>query len=166
MEQLDAVLEAFATAVATTLREMAGVGATVRATNRASGVEGSGDVSAVIRLDAQAEGWLVLSFPPATAAALARRVLVEVGGEPDAGMVRDCAAELVNVVAGQAKTLLFGTPNHFTLSTPTVHTGPVDAPRRFVITFNSEAGDFSLLLYPPVAAAGTGAGEPHAGRGG
>jgi CheY-specific phosphatase CheX len=156
------LIEAFTTAVATTLREMAAAEVVVRDASRASGGEGLADVSAALRLDADAERWLILSFPRATAAALAGRVLAEVGGEPDEGMIRDCAAELVNVIAGQAKALLFGTPHHFTLSTPTVlAAGPSGvADGRTVVRFDSDAGAFTLHLCPPPAAAGAGGGGP------
>jgi CheY-specific phosphatase CheX len=160
----DELIEAFAAAVPATLREMAGVEVVVRDTVRASGGEGPADVSAALRLDGGVERWLVLSFPLGTAAALARRVLAEVGGEPDAGMVRDCACELANVIAGQAKALVFGTPHHFTLSTPTVLTaGQVGTAGRTVIRFDSEAGEFTLHLGPPPSGAGespfTGPGD-------
>ena len=157
MHTPDELLEPFITAVATTLREMAGVDVIVRKTFRATGNEGLADVSVVLRLVADTEGLLILSFPTETAAALTRRVLVEVGGEPDEGMVRDCVAELLNVIAGQAKTLLFGTPRHFTLSTPTVLTaGFVEGVGRAVVRFDSDAGEFTLHLSQP----GTGAGAP------
>jgi CheY-specific phosphatase CheX len=158
----DELIEAFTTAVATTLRELAGVEVVVRDVVRASESEGLKDVSVALRLEADTDGLLVLSFPAGTAAALARRVLAEVGQEPDEGMIRDCAAELVNVIAGQAKALLFGTPYHFTLSTPTVLTAGSagGAGGRAAVEFDSDAGPFTLRLCPPLAAAGTGTGEP------
>jgi CheY-specific phosphatase CheX len=161
LDSPDELLEPFITAVATTLREMAGVEAVVRDTFRADGGEGLADVSAVLRLDADTEGWLILSFPRGTAAALAERVLAEVGGEPNEGMIRDCAGELVNVIAGQAKALSFGTPRHFTFSTPTPLTAwPADAAvGRYVVRFDSDAGEFTLHLCPPLAASGAGGGE-------
>jgi chemotaxis protein CheX len=152
LDPSDEVLEAFRTAVATALREMAGVEVVVRATVRASTGAELGDVSVELRLDAETAGWLILSFPSATAEALARRVLADVG-EPDSGMVRDCAAELANVIAGQAKTLLFGTAYHFTLATPTVlPAGGAEVGPRSVIRFGSGAGEFALHLCPPCAA--------------
>jgi CheY-specific phosphatase CheX len=163
----DELIEAFTTAVATTLREMAGVEVVVRGTFRAAGGEGLPDLSIALRLEADTDGLLILSFPSGTAAALTRRVLAGVGGGmeaggPDEAMIRDCAAELVNVTAGQAKALLFGTPHHFTLSTPTVLTaGSRGAPAgRWVVGFDTDAGPFTLHLSPPRAAAGAGgAGE-------
>jgi CheY-specific phosphatase CheX len=151
----DELTEPFITAVATTLREMAGVEVVVRDTVRAAGGEGLADVSVILRLHAVVEGWLILSLPTGTAEALAGRVLADVGGRPNGGMVRDCVHELLNVIAGQAKALLYGTPRHFTLSTPTALTAvPPDAAGRWVVRFDSDAGDFALHLRPPLASAG------------
>lgn len=55
-----------------------------------------------------------------TARALAVRVLGGACPDPDAALVSDCLGELVNVVAGQTKTLPHGTPYHFALGTPAV----------------------------------------------
>jgi chemotaxis protein CheX len=147
----DDLLAPFVTAVCTTLREMAGVEVVVRATRPTAAGIGPADLTAVLRLVAADDGWLALRFPAATAAALARRVLTEAAGEPTEDMVRDCAGELANVIAGQAKTLTFGTPRHFTLSTPTVGTGDNVAPAggAWAIEFSSEAGEFSLIVRLP-----------------
>jgi CheY-specific phosphatase CheX len=157
----DPLIEPFTTAVAATLREMAGAEAVARGVSRGIGGEGPDGVSVALRLDGAVMRWVVLSLPSATAAALARRVLAGVEGEPDAGMVRDCAAEVLNVIAGQAKTLTFGTPHHFTLSTPTVlPTGPAAAGAGWwLVRFDSDAGPFSLALGPP-------GGTPFASTGG
>ena len=66
--------------------------------------------------------------------------------EPDDAMVRDCAAELLNVTAGQAKTLLYGTPHHFTFATPTAL--PVGAAGGAGVGYDSECGAFSLRVLP------------------
>jgi CheY-specific phosphatase CheX len=168
LDSRDELLEPIITAVATTLREMAGVEVVVRETFRAAGGEGLADVSIALRLVADADGLLILSLPRGTADTLARRVLGEVTAEPDEGLMQDCAAELLNVMAGQAKALLFGTRHHFTLSTPTVLTTlPIETAGRVVVRFDSDAGEFSVHLCPPLATAGTGAGESsHTGPGG
>jgi CheY-specific phosphatase CheX len=147
----DELIEPFITATASTLREMSGVESVVRDSFRATGAEGLADVTVGLRLDASVEWWVVLSFPSATAAALTGRVLP--GVERDEDMIRDCAAEFLNVIAGQAKTLLYGTPGHFTFSTPTGLTAgaPELAPGRSVVRFDSEAGPFTLHLCPPIA---------------
>jgi CheY-specific phosphatase CheX len=154
-----ALTEAFTTAVATALREMAGVEAVVRDTARAGGEEPE-DVSTVLGLDADTPGWVILGLPRATAAALAARVLAG-AGEPDEPMIRDCAAEVLNVIAGQAKALTFGTPYHFTLSTPVPLGAGAAGPGagQSVIRFESDAGPFTLRLLPPHVAGGSGGGS-------
>lgn len=141
----------FAEAVAVTLREMAGVESVLREFAPVAEPGGFAGVSAVLRLSNAGPGYLVLSLPLATAASLARRVLGEVADEPDETMVRDCAGELANVIAGQAKAMLFGTPHHFTFSTPAVSLGDPGLPPagQWVATFASEAGEFSLHLWLP-----------------
>lgn len=132
-------------AVATALRELAMV--ECAAIDRAA----EADLFAVLPVTTAAgEGAFVLALPEETALALARRVFAEAGIEPDAAVVRDCAGEIVNVVCGQAKTLLGGTPYHFTLSTPRVETGAPAAERAFVIAFGSDAGPFALRVHLPV----------------
>ena len=147
----DELIEPFTTAVSMTLREMAGVEVVVRETLRAAGAEGFADASVILQLTSGTKGWLVLSVPERTAKELTGRVLNEVGGTADDGMVRDCVGELANVIAGQAKTLLYGTPHHFTFSTPTVlNAGSADmATGRWVIRFDSDAGVFALHLCLP-----------------
>src|SRR4051812_12669340 len=98
---------------------MAGVEAGARDVRPARAGGGRADVAAEIMLAcAGGQGRLVLSFPGRTAATLARRILAEAAVDADAMMVQDCMGEVANVVAGQAKALLVGSPSHFTLSTP------------------------------------------------
>jgi chemotaxis protein CheX len=134
-------------AVALALREMAGI----ESDPREPGAAAPGEVSAVLPVTTAAgEGFVALSFAEPVANELARRVLLlaeaPVGADPS--ILRDCLGEVVNVVAGQAKTLLFGTPYHFTLSTPRVQSGaPTGA--ALVLQFGSEIGDFALRVYLP-----------------
>ncbi|QDU21974.1 chemotaxis protein CheX [Urbifossiella limnaea] len=145
MDTRDELLGAFDTGVVTSLRELAGVEAV-----RCGGCVGDADVAAALRLDVGAGWWAALAFPYATAAALARRVLAGVADEPDAALVRDCVAEFLNVAAGQAKTLLYGTPHHFTFATPTT---PPDTAAGDGVGFESECGTFLLYLFPAAATA-------------
>ena len=146
----DELIGPFAEAVSISLREMAGVEAVVRGAAPAAETDGFGDVSAVLRLSTGGEGYMVLSLPFATAAALATRILADVGA-PDDAMVRDCAGEMANVIAGQAKAMLVGSPHHFTFSTPRVASGDPGLPPgdRWVAAFVSEVGEFSLHLCLP-----------------
>lgn len=134
-------------AVATALRDMAGV--ECGPLDAAPPVT---DFHAMLPVTTAAgAGFLALALPEATAAELARRVLLAGGApaEPDAAGVRDCAGEVVNVIAGQAKTLLYGTRYHFALSTPRVGPGPVSGAGA-VLAFGSEVGPFALHVRLPV----------------
>jgi CheY-specific phosphatase CheX len=143
------LLEALSAAVPFALHEMAGVEVVVHSTAPESAPGGSTEVSAQIRLATGAGAWrLVLSFPQPTAAVLAGRILAGTGTEGAADMVRDCAGEMANVVAGQAKALLLGSPFHFTLSTPTVSVGSWPVCEGWVIRFESDAGAFAAHLFP------------------
>lgn len=151
MDTAAELVEAFSAAVPFALREMAAVEAVVRETRPATAADGRADVSATIRLTApRGEERLILNFPDHTAAALARRVLADTMDEPGAEMVRDCAGEVANVAAGQAKALLVGSPAHFTISTPTVRVGePVDVPAgAWTVVFDSGAGGFAAIVVP------------------
>jgi CheY-specific phosphatase CheX len=149
-------LEPFVAAVETTLRESAGVEVVAGSAARATGIDRFDDVSILLRLDADKPGWLVLRIPPATAAELAGRVLGPVEDKPDTALIRDCVAELLNVIAGQAKALTYGTPRHFTLATPTVATAAPsgDSDEQWVIPFDSDVGAFDLLVCLPLATVG------------
>ena len=152
MHTSDELLAALAEAVAVALRELAGVEAAPRAARTASGPEGFADVSAVLAVTTRAgPGYFVLSFGDEHGAALAKRVLADLGAAPEPGVIRDCLGEVVNVVAGQAKTLLFGTPMHFTLATPAVVAGvPALANlERLLVTFVGELGEFALHVRLP-----------------
>jgi chemotaxis protein CheX len=146
------LMEPFVAATLGSIREMAATAATVRSMYQKVGYRMFGDVSAVIGLVSAVEGSMVLSFPDATAATLAGRVLAGVTPTPDEDMVRDCVGELANVVAGQAKGLLAGTPHHFAMSTPTIVSGTGHEIRHqpgmpcLVAAFGSDAGDFALQL--------------------
>ena len=145
------LVEAFASAVPFALREMANVEAVARDACR-NATAPSADLFASIRLTAaDGEGRLVLCFSTATATALARRVLADVTDDPSEEMVRDCLGEVANVVAGQAKALLVGSPSHFTLSAPTVWVCDAAPPAHecWEIAFASDVGEFTVRLYPP-----------------
>jgi CheY-specific phosphatase CheX len=157
----DELLRAFAEAIPFAVRELAGVEAIPRDPRPAGAADGLTDVSAAVRLTTAAgEGTLTLSFPRETAAALARRVLAGAVDDPDAAMVRDCIGEVANVVAGQAKTLLYGTPSHFTLSPPSFPPGGAagEPGGRWVIGFDSDVGAFAAHVCPPEAV-GTRVGD-------
>jgi chemotaxis protein CheX len=159
-------LEPFVTAVCATLREMAGIDATLRATGRATRGERLRGITAAVRLVSPAgDGLLALDFPPATAAAVAGRVLAGAGVPADEAAVHDCLGEVANVTAGLAKTLSAGTPHHFALTPPELAAGGEQLLARdwLVAAFDTDAGEFRLhvrLPGGPAAAAPDDGGTP------
>lgn len=80
-------------------------------------------VFATISLRRALPGTMTLVMAASAAAQLARRYLPE-GTSLTPELIDDVVGEFANVMAGQAKTILKGTPYHFTLSTPEVHHAP------------------------------------------
>jgi chemotaxis protein CheX len=154
-EMRNEVLEAFIQAVCVTLREMASTGVFLQDCSLTRGHRTLGEVSAIIalRFEAGGTGSLVLGCSEATAAGLARRVLAEIGEEPDEAMIRDCLGEIANVVAGQAKVVLLGTRWHFLLSTPRiVSAAGQELPQCaggecLVAVFGSDVGEMVVEVY-------------------
>ena len=145
------LLEPLITGVRQTLREMAKTEVVVRAVYQRENVVALGDVSAALALSHSLEGALILSLSMKTAEALARRILADAAAELDPTLIKDCMGEVVNIIAGQAKALLAGTPNHFVFSTPTVTVGQhgmkvPDNMSSLVIAFHSDHGAFALQL--------------------
>jgi chemotaxis protein CheX len=151
-ELRDKLLEPFITAACTALREMANIEASVRTVYQKALHRAQGDIAAVIQLGSACEGSLVLSFPQATAAALAARILVEVTQIPDENLIRDCVGEIANVVAGQAKAILAGTPYRLSFSLPQAVVSaqefrPQPGLDALVVAFSSDQGEFALQLF-------------------
>jgi CheY-specific phosphatase CheX len=149
----DQRLAPFLEATATTLQELAGVEVFPGETGPGSGLDPA-ETAVALPLLAGTPGWVVLSVPPTTAGAVARRVLTGVDGDPDEVMIRDCLAEVLNVLAGQTKSLVFGTDRHFDLGLPTAPpVGIFDGSAEWrVVRFESEVGPFTLHVRPPFAA--------------
>jgi chemotaxis protein CheX len=152
-EVRERLVEPFIAAACLVLRECAGTEAVVRAVYRQTLPRPFGDMTAMLRLAGATEEILTLSCPMETAAALAGRMLTGVTPDPDEALVRDCLGELANVIAGQAKALLAGTPYHFTFSPPLVLSGVGQEIRPnlgtdcLVIAFGSDVGDVALQLF-------------------
>src|SRR5262245_33078000 len=119
----DQLLEPFITATRVALGEMASNDVVLQALYQETRHHHWGDIAAVLELKSETEGFLILSFPARTAAALAGRILAEVTTERDENLFGDCVGELANVVAGQAKALLADTPYRFAFFTPKVVVG-------------------------------------------
>jgi len=149
------ILDPFIAAVCSTLAEMAQTTADAGDLYATATPRPAGDVTVVLALTPAPGALLVLDFPGSTASVLADRVLAEAGGAADDATVRDCMGEITNVIAGQAKALLHGTPYRFGFSTPKIiprgtAVPEMDARREFLIAaFASDAGDFTLALCPP-----------------
>ncbi len=148
----DQLVEPFITATRAALGEMAATEVAVRAVYQTALHHTLGDIAAVLRLRSGTEGFLILGFPRQTAAALAGRILAGVAAELDEDLMRDCVGELANVVAGQAKAILAGTPYHFAFSLPEVVAGAKEFPSQpcsdcLVVDFGSDAGEFALQLF-------------------
>lgn len=108
------------------------------------------DVYATIVLRHEPPGRMILSFPVATLESLAGRYLAGAAAlTPE--LVDDAAGEFANVIAGQAKTMLKGTPDHFLLSTPLVvrerdsRSGP-ERESTAILHFECDAGNFRLEI--------------------
>jgi len=115
-----AVVEAFQEAVVTAFSEMAQLVAFPETTSSGTIDVSDGDVvAASIHLLRPLPGTMTLLLSAPTAAKLAARYL-PAGTPLTVDLIDDVAGEFANVIAGQAKTMLKGTPYHFTLSTPKV----------------------------------------------
>src|SRR5262245_3098535 len=112
------ILKPFVTGVEVAVQEVARTIALERTAYQCDTRRVLGDWGVFIELTSTTEGVLALAFDQTTAAALARRMLAETAVELDESLVRDCAGELANVVAGQAKAFLAGTADRFTFSPP------------------------------------------------
>ena len=62
---------------------------------------------------------LIVAMESDAVARFAERVFAEVGKKPKAELLPDFVAEFANLIAGRAKALTLGTPDHFRLGTPT-----------------------------------------------
>lgn len=116
------VLEAFIQSAAAMLRELTGYESwpeRIGAADAVAVTEAGPRIAARLRLLRRHPGELLLELAEPSAVKLAARYL-----PPDtqlaADLIDDTVGEFANVIAGQAKTVLKGTPFHFSLSTPTV----------------------------------------------
>ncbi|MFO0803210.1 MAG: chemotaxis protein CheX [Gemmataceae bacterium] len=113
----------------------------------AEAVAPAGAVVATIGLKRTPPGVLCLAFAPAALEALARRYLPE--EPPSEDLWRDAAGEFANVIAGQLKTCLKGTPFHFDLSTPQVTDRLPPLADPIALGFACDAGSFLLSISLP-----------------
>lgn len=108
-------------------------------------------VFATIRLLRHVPGTMTLVLTAKTASKLAARYL-PVGTQLTEELIDDVSGEFANVIAGQAKTILKGTPYHFGMSTPVVTRAVSPAQLNIVsvascaISVASELGRVLVLL--------------------
>jgi chemotaxis protein CheX len=148
-EVQDQIVEPFVQAVQAALSEMAGTEVMVQSVYRSRRHSRLGDIEVAIDLTSSEPRVLVLSFLHKTAANLAGQMLPENAAELDENLIRDCMGEIANVVAGQAKSLLAGTPHQFTFSLPQVLASSENLHQgleSLVITFLCDQGAFALRL--------------------
>ena len=121
------VIEAFTSAAISALQELAQLEAIVDESPVLDVIENHDFVSATIRLVRTLPGTLTLILTEESAARLAARYL-PIGTALTTEIINDVVGEFANVIAGQAKTILKGTPFHFMLSTPAVARAPLESP--------------------------------------
>lgn len=150
MQHAQQLTDAFSSAVPFALAEMAGVESVLLDSKASVGAVDAGDVSVVLQLIGASPGMLRLSMPGATATALAGRILADTVPNPDRAMIHDCIGEVANIIAGQAKTLLYGTPLHFSFSPPVQ--GDFDSlpqAEALQLKYGSDVGELTLTVHPP-----------------
>jgi CheY-specific phosphatase CheX len=139
------VIEAFSSATVTALHELTQFEALPG--SQLPHAEMAGPcVVAVMQLLRSAPGSLALVLSVDTAEQLTARYL-PVGTAITEELVNDVAGEFANVIAGQAKTFLKGTPYHFLLSLPVVtRTAIATHLPGMAVAFEFEAGKLQLHI--------------------
>jgi len=112
------VVHAFTAAAMTALQELAQIEAIAELPPQSEPAF-EDFVAATVRLMRKVPGTMTLVLTANAAAGLAARYLPEGTTRTDE-MIDDVVGEFANVIAGQSKTVLKGTPYHFTLSIPVV----------------------------------------------
>ena len=153
LEVREQILDPFIKATTVALRDWANTEMVVLSVFRQTLHRRLGDLAAMLHLQSRTVNSLTLSFPQRTAEALARRILAGSSVAVDQALIRDCLAETVNVIAGQAKALLHGTPHHFVFFMPIV----LDAARLetlaqpagdcLLVSCDSDLGPFTLQVF-------------------
>jgi CheY-specific phosphatase CheX len=108
------------------------------------------DVNATVVLRHDPPGRLILSFPLLVLEAFVSRYVAGAATlTPE--LLDDAAGEFANVIAGQAKTILKGTPEHYWLSTPVVSRAAAslahpEGASIVTLFFDCDAGTFVLQV--------------------
>jgi chemotaxis protein CheX len=110
-------------------------------------------VSGVINLAGTASGQAALCFPEGSARRVVATMLAMDESEVDEDTLRDGVGEMVNIVAGQAKSALAHTDYHFDLGLPTIVLGHDHTLAMFrglkthARRVDTELGSFSLMVW-------------------
>lgn len=111
-----------------------------------------GDVIGTMGLSGHADGSMAVSFTRKLAARLVANLLDSDPNDLSPDDIDDGVGELVNMIAGGAKTELAGTKYHFNLSIPTVVSGEgarVGMQRGVhyvVLVFNADGDEFAIQV--------------------
>lgn len=141
------VLEACIAATAAAMEELCQCPVMPGEVSTSSRVSMPDAIAGLITLRRSVPGSLIFACPGDVGRSLAERYLPP--GEPLAeDLLADVMGEFTNVIAGQMKTILQGTPYHFHLSTPQLgRYGDLSgAINRMVIPFTCEYGGFAVFL--------------------
>ncbi|MDJ0763177.1 MAG: chemotaxis protein CheX [Myxococcota bacterium] len=114
-------------------------------------------VSGSMYLSGSFEGQIKLSFSFEIASKIVAEMLAMEVSEIDEEMICDGVGEMVNIVAGAAKTRLVDSAFHFELSLPSITVGKLHNVKLYgseeqeACRIHTELGDFNLFLYviPP-----------------
>jgi CheY-specific phosphatase CheX len=144
------VVQAFTKAALTALQELTQIEALAGPTPQST-VMSEGFLAATLRLMREVPGTMTLVLSVEAAARLAALYLPS-GTTLTEEMIDDVVGEFANVIAGQSKTMLKGTPYHFTLSMPVVARVanvtrlPEDASRTLIAALDFESEKLLLIL--------------------
>jgi len=140
MPFIESTKETFSTMLATEIRR--------KAVSIKQGFDMFGDVSAVIGLSGPTAGTCAISMPQDFAERLMRQMLMVPEGEEIAESdIHDGVGELINMIAGGAKTKLSQTQHKFNITLPTIISGgPHEVFHRgdahcVVVHFHTQEGD-------------------------
>lgn len=111
-----------------------------------------GDVSGVMGLSGAATGSVVISLPAKLACTIVGKMLGEEPARELNSDVCDGVGEVINMISGQAKSMLVKTKYHFTISIPSVVSGTgheishKKGTPNIVVLFEAEGQDFAIQV--------------------
>jgi CheY-specific phosphatase CheX len=144
------VLEAFQSAVQATFEQLTQTSFDLIRVSRGAATLSPEGFCASLELLRPAPGLVSLELAPSTLTALSNRLFPD-SPQLTREMQEDALREFLNVIAGQAKTALKGTPYHYHLSLPKTDTFDSTRfpPEAFTIQFVSPDGPLLLTIFLP-----------------